>query len=52
MAAGAAVGTRKVWSKYFDSPFMHTTTFGGNPCAMAAAIAALSVSWLNAELVE
>ena len=44
MGSGATVGTRKVWEKFFDNPFLHTTTFGGNPLSMAASIAALSVS--------
>ena len=41
MPAGACVATEKVWQKYFDNPFLFTTTFGGNPLAMAAAIAAI-----------
>lgn len=40
-AAGAVVGTKEVWEKYFDNPFLFTTTFGGNPVAMAAAIATI-----------
>ncbi|CAF4713966.1 unnamed protein product, partial [Rotaria magnacalcarata] len=27
----------------FDNPFLHTTTFGGNPLACAAAIATINV---------
>lgn len=40
-AAGAVVGTKEVWGKYFENPFLFTTTFGGNPVAMAAAIATI-----------
>ncbi|MEB6114121.1 putrescine aminotransferase [Kurthia gibsonii] len=43
MPAGAVVGSEKVFSALFDNPFMHTTTFGGNPLACAAALATISV---------
>merc|ERR1712137_1034367 len=43
MPAGACVGTAAVWEKYIENPFIMTTTFGGNPLAMAAAIAAMEV---------
>lgn len=43
MPAAACIGTRKVWEKYMENPFLLTTTFGGNPLAMAASIAAMSV---------
>ena len=43
MPAGAAVGNYKAWHKYFENPFLHTTTFGGNPLSMAAAIATMKV---------
>src|SRR6478609_6013566 len=33
----------KVFSSFFDNPFMHTTPFGGNPLACAAAIATIKV---------
>ncbi|MCM3791907.1 MULTISPECIES: putrescine aminotransferase [Priestia] len=43
MPAGAVVAKEKVFSSFFDNPFMHTTTFGGNPLACAAAIATINV---------
>lgn len=41
--AGAVVATEKVFKSFFPNPFMHTTTFGGNPLACAAAIATIDV---------
>ncbi|HEY3424256.1 MAG TPA: putrescine aminotransferase [Negativicutes bacterium] len=43
MPAGVTIATEKVFSNLFDNPFMHTTTFGGNPLACAAAIATINV---------
>jgi putrescine aminotransferase len=43
MPAGAVVATEEVFSRLFDNPFLHTTTFGGNPLACAAAIATIHV---------
>ena len=43
MPIGAVVGTPKTWQKYIDNPFLHTTTFGGNPVCCAAAIATIHV---------
>jgi len=43
MPAGACVATPKAWQAYIQDPFIMTTTFGGNPLAMAAAIAAMEV---------
>ena len=40
---GACVGTPRPWEKYVDNPFLHTTTFGGNPVCCAAAIATIHV---------
>jgi putrescine aminotransferase len=40
---GACVGTPKTWQKYIENPFLHTTTFGGNPICCAAAIATINV---------
>jgi putrescine aminotransferase len=37
------VGTAKTWERYIDNPFLHTTTFGGNPVCCAAAIATINV---------
>ncbi|WP_017755096.1 putrescine aminotransferase [Calidifontibacillus oryziterrae] len=41
--AGAVVATEEVFKGLFPNPFMHTTTFGGNPLACAAAIATINV---------
>jgi putrescine aminotransferase len=43
MPIGATVGTARTWERYIDNPFLHTTTFGGNPVACAAAIATIGV---------
>ena len=43
MPIGAVVGTPRTWEKYIENPFLHTTTFGGNPLACAAAIATIHV---------
>jgi len=44
MPAAAVVATEPVFSRLFDNPFLHTTTFGGNPLACAAALAAINVT--------
>ncbi len=41
--AGACIGTKAVFSSLFKNPFLHTTTFGGNPLACAAALATINV---------
>ena len=41
--AGAVVGRREVFSRLFGNPFLHTSTFGGNPLACAAALATINV---------
>ena len=41
--AGAVVGTKDIFARLFDNPFLHTTTFGGNPLACAAATATINV---------
>ena len=43
MPIGASVGTAKVWERYIENPFLHTTTFGGNPLSCAASIATINV---------
>jgi putrescine aminotransferase len=43
MPIGACVGTPKTWERYIDNPFLHTTTFGGNPVCCAAAIGTINV---------
>lgn len=51
MPVGACIGTATVWAKFMENPFLMTTTFGGNPLAMAAAIATMEVIH-NEGLVE
>ncbi|WP_409300665.1 putrescine aminotransferase [Peribacillus sp. SCS-155] len=43
MPAGAIVASEEVFKSWFPNPFMHTTTFGGNPLACAAAIATIGI---------
>ncbi len=43
MPIGACVGTPETWQRYIENPFLHTTTFGGNPVCCAAAIATINV---------
>lgn len=43
MPIGAFTARPYLWEKYITSPFLHTSTFGGNPLACAAAIAAIQV---------
>lgn len=43
MPIGACVGSAKTWERYIENPFLHTTTFGGNPLSCAAAIATINV---------
>lgn len=43
MPIGAVVGTEGVFKALFPNPLLHTTTFGGNQLACAAALATLEV---------
>lgn len=43
MPAGACIANARAWDMYIKDPFLMTTTFGGNPLAMAAAIATMEV---------
>lgn len=43
MPIGAVIATEEVFSEFFPNPFIHTTTFGGNPLSCAAAIATINV---------
>lgn len=43
MPIGAFVGTPKVWEAFKTNPLIHTSTFGGNPLACRAALAAIDV---------
>lgn len=40
---GAILSTEKIFATFLDPPLSHLTTFGGNPVACAAAIAAFDV---------
>ena len=43
MPIGAIVARETVWQGLIESPFLHTTTFGGNQLACAAALATIKV---------
>jgi len=40
---GALVATPATWELFSENPFIHSSTFGGNPLACAAALAAIEV---------
>lgn len=40
---GAFISSEKIWKAMLPNPLIHTSTFGGNPLACAAAIAAIKV---------
>jgi putrescine aminotransferase len=44
MPLSAFISTPKIWQVLEDNPFIHTSTFGGNPLACAAGIAAVNVT--------
>lgn len=44
MPLSAFISTPKIWKVLEDNPFIHTSTFGGNPLACAAGIAAIHVT--------
>lgn len=44
MPLSAFISTPKIWEIYNDNPLLHTSTFGGNPLACAAGIAAVQVA--------
>jgi putrescine aminotransferase len=44
MPVGAFMGRPRVWKALEPNPFLHTSTFGGNPLASAAAIASIHVT--------
>ncbi len=43
MPIGAIIGTPSVWQVFEDDPLIHSSTFGGNPLACAAALATIEV---------
>jgi len=43
MPIGAFIATPRVWKAFIKKPLLHTSTFGGNPLACSAALAALQV---------
>lgn len=51
MPIGAFIARPQVWDVLVNSPFLHTSTFGGNPMACAAAVAAIRAT-LEEELAE
>lgn len=44
MPVGAVIGPPSVWKHLEANPFLHTSTFGGNPLACAAAISAIHIT--------
>ncbi len=40
---GACLGTPKTWEIFAENPLIHSSTFGGNPLACRAALAAIEV---------
>ncbi len=53
---GCFIAREELWAKFEENPLLHSSTFGGNPLACAAALATLEVIeeerlWENAERV-
>jgi putrescine aminotransferase len=44
MPLSAFLSTPEIWKKLEENPFIHSSTFGGNPLACAAGIAAVNVT--------
>lgn len=44
MPVGAFISTPRIWEVFHDNPLLHSSTFGGNPLACAAATAAMAVA--------
>jgi putrescine aminotransferase len=44
MPIGAILGTADVWTVFENEPLIHSSTFGGNPLACSAALAALDAT--------
>jgi putrescine aminotransferase len=44
MPLSAFLSTPAIWKKLEENPFIHSSTFGGNPLACAAGIAAVNVT--------
>jgi putrescine aminotransferase len=52
MPIGATLGTAKIWEAiYGENPLLHSSTFGGNPLACAAGLAAINAT-LEGGLIE
>lgn len=51
MPIGAILATPEAFKPFEEDPFLHTSTFGGNPLACAAALAAIDVL-VNENLAE
>jgi len=43
MPIGAFIARPDIWEVFINSPFIHTSTFGGNPLACSAGLAAIEV---------
>lgn len=43
MPVGCFLARPEVWSVFHDNPYIHTSTFGGNPLACRAALASIQV---------